>query len=128
MNRSQVNAIATRQATRRGVLPTAESLADYGCKDESAAELARAASCEEEVASLLDAAEREAEAAIHRVSAASCCQQLGQFARAVALQRAALSGPVQPEYRRKIHRQLPHCLAQAKNQLSGVWRVLPWTR
>ena len=102
------------------LLSHAESLADYGRKDEAAAELARAASCEEEVASLLDAAEREAEAALHRVSAASCYEQLRQFARAVTLLRAAISGPIQPEYRRKIERQLTRCLAQAHKELSRV--------
>lgn len=102
------------------LLSHAESLANYGRKDEAAAELARAASCEEEVASLLDSAEREAEGAVHRVSAASCYEQLGQFARAVTLLRAALSGPIQPEYRRKIERQLTQCLAQAHKELSRV--------
>ena len=102
------------------LLSHAESLADYGRKDEATAELARAASCEEEVASLLDAAEREAEAAVHRVSAASCYEQLGQFSRAVTLLRAALSGPIRPEYRRKIERQLTHCLAHAHKELSRV--------
>ncbi len=102
------------------LLSHAESLADYGRKDEAAAELERAASCEEEVASLLDAAEREAEAAVHRVSAASCYEILGQFARAVTLLRAALSGPIQPDYRRKIERQLTQCLARAHKELSRV--------
>ena len=102
------------------LLSHAESLADYGCKDEAAAELARAASCEEEVASLLDAAEREAEAAVHRVSAASRYEQLGQFARAVTLLRAALSGPIQPDHRQKIERQLAQCVARAHKELSRV--------
>lgn len=64
-------------------LPGSESLADYGRKEEAAVELARAASCEEQVASLLDAAGREMEAVVHRVSAASCYERLRQYPRAV---------------------------------------------
>jgi hypothetical protein len=124
MNRSKVKATPTPLDKlldeSSWLLSHAESLADYGRKDEAAQELARAASCEEEVASLLDAADREAEAAVHRVSAASCHEQLGHFARAVTLLRAAMSGPIQPEYRRKIHRQLTQCLARAQKELSRV--------
>ncbi len=73
------------------LLSHAESLADYGRKEEVAVELARAASCAEQVASLLDAAGREMEAVVHRVSAASCYERLRQYPRAVTLLRAALS-------------------------------------
>ncbi len=75
------------------LLSHAESLTDYGRTEEAAAELARAAKCEEQVAYLLDAAGREVEAVTHRVSAASCYETLGQHARAATLteeQAAAL--------------------------------------
>src|SRR5690242_11796857 len=52
------------------LLSHAEALGDLGSKGEADAELGRAASCEEQAASLLDAAGREREAVIHRVSAA----------------------------------------------------------
>ena len=73
------------------LLSHAQALGDYGRHDEAAAEQARAATAEEQVACLLDANGQEREAAIHRVSAASCYDKLGQSSRAVTLLRAALS-------------------------------------
>src|SRR5438874_2548607 len=70
------------------LLSHAQALGDYGRKDEAAAELARAAAVEEQVACLLEASGQEQEAAIHRVSAASCSEELGEFARSVTLLRA----------------------------------------
>jgi hypothetical protein len=95
------------------LLSHAQALADYGRKEEADAELARAASCEEQVAYLLDAVGREQEAVVHRVSAASCYEQLGEFARAVTLLRAVLSAKITNEYRRRVEKQLANCLAQA---------------
>src|SRR5437762_3101113 len=88
----------------------AQALSDYGRVAEAAAELARAAVCEEEVACLLDAGGQEQEAAIHRVSAASCYEQVEQYPRAVTLLRAALAGPLTGEYRRRVEGQLKRCL------------------
>ena len=51
-------------------------LADDGRAEEARAELARAAACEEQVAYLLEAEQQDLEAAIHRVSAASCHENL----------------------------------------------------
>ena len=114
------------------LLSHAEALADYGRKEESLAELARAAGCEEQVACWLDAAGREQEAVVHRVSAASCYEQLGEYARAVTLLRAALyffantamrknksllSAPLSDEYRQRVEKQLARCLKQAQKEL-----------
>jgi thioredoxin-like negative regulator of GroEL len=95
------------------LLSHAQALADYRRAEEAAAELARAAACEEQVAYLLDAVGREPEAVIHRVSAASCYEQLGQHARAVTLLRAVLSAPLTADYRRGVEQQLTRYLAQA---------------
>ncbi len=65
------------------LLSHAQALADYGRKDEAETELAKAANFEEQVAYWLDAAGQEREAVVHRVSAASCYEQLRQYARAV---------------------------------------------
>ena len=54
------------------LLSHAQALSDYGRQEEASAEGARAASCEEQVACLLEADGQESEAAIHRVSAATC--------------------------------------------------------
>ncbi len=99
------------------LLSHAQALADYGRPDEAAAELVRAATCEEEVACLLEADGQELEAAIHRVSAASCYQKLGHFARAVTLLHAALSAPLREDYRARVEQQLKHCLAANHKEL-----------
>jgi tetratricopeptide (TPR) repeat protein len=99
------------------LLSHAEALADYGRKEEALAELARAAGCEEWVACWLDATGREQEAGVHRVSAASCYEQLGEYAQAVTLLRAALSAPLPDDYRHKVEKQVARCLRQAQKEL-----------
>jgi hypothetical protein len=99
------------------LLSHADALADYGRPEEAAAELARAALCEEQVACLLEADGQEKEAAIHRVSAASCHQQLRQYTRAVTLLRAALSAKLPAAYRARVEQQLARCLRQARAEL-----------
>jgi hypothetical protein len=92
------------------LLSHAEALNDYGRKEEAGAELARAASCEEQAASLLDAVRRDREAAVHRISAASCREQLGEYGTAVTLLKAALGVLLPEEYRRGVDAQLVRCL------------------
>lgn len=99
------------------LLSHAEALADYGRKEEAMSELARAAKCEEHVACWLDAQGCEQEAVVHRVSAASCYEQLGEYARAVTLLRAALSASLPDAYRRRAEKQLARCLSKAQKEL-----------
>jgi len=99
------------------LLSHAQALANYGRAQEAATELARAANYEEEAACWLAAAGREQEAVVHRVSAASCYEQLGESARAVPLLRAALSAPLTAEYQQSLRQQLDHCLARAQEKL-----------
>src|SRR5262249_58948407 len=99
------------------LLSHAQALTDYGRREEAAAELTRAASAEEQVACLLDADGQDLEAAIHRVSAASCHEKLGQYTRAVTLLRAALAGPLHANYRARVEQLLARCLAQAQKEL-----------
>ncbi len=99
------------------LLSHAQALADYRRPEEAASEYARAASCEEQVAGLLDADGQDLEAAIHRVSAASCYEKLGQYAQAVTLLRAALSAPLREDYRSRVEQLLKRCLAQARKEL-----------
>jgi hypothetical protein len=104
------------------LLSHAQALGDYGCRQDQAAELARAATCEEQVAYLLDADGQALEAALHRVSAA-CYEQLGQPVLAVTLLRAALAADPPADYRGRVERQLAQCLAQASRELTRVGRV-----
>jgi hypothetical protein len=99
------------------LLSHAQALGDYGRQEEAAVELARAASCAEQVACLLDANGQQLEAAIHRVSAASADEKLGQYARAVTLLRAALSATLPADFRAQVEQHLGRCLAQAHKQL-----------
>jgi hypothetical protein len=98
------------------LLSHAQALTDYGRKDEASAELARAAVAEEQAACLLEAAGREEEAAIHRISAASCYEDLGQYARAVTFLRAALSIPLPADYRERVTGQLGRCLSKVQKE------------
>lgn len=98
------------------LLSHAQALGDYGRQEEEAAELARAALCEEQVAWLLEADGQELEAAIHRVSAASCHEKLGQHARAVTLLGAALSAELRDTYRARVEELRTRCLAQANKE------------
>jgi hypothetical protein len=100
------------------LLSHAQALSDYGRLEEAAAEWARAANCEEQVACLLDADGQELEAAIHRVSAASCWERLGQYVRTVTLLRAALSSPLHDGFRARIEQRLALCLTPARQELN----------
>ncbi len=102
------------------LLSHAQALTDYGRQEEAAAEWARAASGEEQAAALLEADGQEQEAAIHRVSAASCCERLGQYARAVTLLRAALPAASPEDYRARIEQQLARAGAGIQGTESGV--------
>jgi len=51
----------------------------------------RGPSFEEQIAPLLETLDRDQEAAVHRISAASCYQHAGQFSRAANLYQAALA-------------------------------------
>jgi hypothetical protein len=73
---------------------------------------ASAAACEVRLAPLLEAAGHDLEAAVHRISAASCYRRAGDLAGAVNLYRAALAGPLLEHTRRDVEQQLAECLAE----------------
>lgn len=103
------------------LLSHAQALADYNRKDEADAELARAARCEEALACLLEADGQLEEAAIHRVSAATCFEKLGRYARSVTLLHAALSAPLRDVFRGRIEAQLKHALIQSGEEASSLF-------
>jgi hypothetical protein len=70
-----------------------------------------AASYEERIAALLDARGDSLEAAVQRISAASCYQKAGDLSRATNLYRAALAGPLRPVTRKEVEAMLNECLA-----------------
>jgi hypothetical protein len=75
---------------------------------------ASAASLEERIAPLLDAGGEALEAAVHRISAASCYGKSGELSRAVNLYQAALAGPLRAVTRKEVEGLLAACLARLK--------------
>ena len=88
-------------AEKSAVLSQAEVLATLGMAQTAQPLWASAASFEERIASLLDADGQDLEAAVHRISAASCYEKAGDSSRA----------PERPlskeELDRRINEQLP---------------------
>jgi hypothetical protein len=94
------------------ILSKAHALSEIGLTETAQPLWASAASYEERIAPLLDALGRELEAAVHRLSAASCYQQAGDLSRAANLYRAALAGPLRDDTRQDVEKMLIDCLAQ----------------
>jgi hypothetical protein len=100
------------------LLSHAQALADYGREEEAAAERARAGAWEEQAACLLEADGQAREAAIHRVSAASCYEKLGQYGRAVTLLSAALAADLPEGYRARVEGQRVRCVTRVRKELT----------
>ena len=81
-------------AEKTAVLSKAQALTTIGLPETAQPLWASAAAYEERIASLLDAQGNGLEAAVHRISAASCYQKAGDPSRATNLYRAALAGPL----------------------------------
>ena len=80
---------------------------------------ASAASLEERIAPLRDADGEALEAAVHRISAASCHEKAGDPSRAANLYQAALAGPLREVTRKEVEGMLAACLTRLKATASG---------
>ena len=69
-----------------------------------------AAAMEERIAPRLDAIGRNREAAVHRISAATCYRNAGEFSQAANLFQAALAGPLTDGSRAEVEQFLEACL------------------
>ncbi len=98
-------------AEKSPVLTKAQALTTIGLPETAQPVWAAAASYEERIASLLDAHGEGLEAAVHRISAASCYQKSGDPSRATNLYRAALAGPLRDGTRTGVEAMLAECLA-----------------
>ncbi len=98
-------------AQKSTILSQAQAMATMGLSETAQPLWASAASYEERIASLLDAHGDALEAAVHRISAASCYKQAGDPSRATNLFRAALAGPLREGTRREVEEMLAECLA-----------------
>jgi hypothetical protein len=97
---------------KTAILSKAHALEAMGLPEITKALWEAAASCEERLAPLLDTLGREEEAAVHRISAASCSRRAGDASRAVNLFRAALAGPLSDGTRGEVERMLSESLAE----------------
>lgn len=98
------------------ILSKAHALSEVGMLETVQPLWRSAAAYEEAIAPLLDGLGRELEAAVHRISAASCYQKAGDLIRAVNLYRAALAGPLRDDTRQEVDKMLADCLFQLTHQ------------
>lgn len=111
--------MSTRQveelmAQKSGILSKAQALTTLGLPETAQPLWASAASYEERIAALLDAHGDSREAAVHRISAASCYRNAGDPSRATNLYRAALAGPLREATRTEVENMLTECLTLLK--------------
>ena len=99
-------------AEKSRLLSQAQAFAEMGLEETARPVWSRAASYEERIAPLFDALGRDAEAALHWVSAAACFEKSGEFSRAANLYCAALAGPLSDEARADVQRKRSACLKQ----------------
>jgi hypothetical protein len=102
-------------AEKSAILSKAQALTTMGLPETAQPLWASAAAFEERIASLLDANSDHLEAAVHRISAASCYQKAGDPSRATNLYRAALAGPLREMSRREVEGMLAECLTLLTN-------------
>lgn len=96
---------------KTAILSKAHALTEMGMPQAAIPLWAAAASHEERLAPLLEMLGREREAAVHRISAASCFVKAGELSRAANLYRAALAGVLPEETEDEVRQMLADCLA-----------------
>lgn len=114
-------------AESSSVLSKAQAFQTMGMGETAQTLWLSAASLQERIAPLLDVGGEALEAAIYRVSAASCYEKAGDLSRAVNLYQAALAGPLREQTRKEVEEMLTACLARVKATSSGrnTRRVAP---
>jgi hypothetical protein len=108
-----------RMAETSGLIMKARALVAMGMPDLALAAWSAAASGEEQVAPRLETLDRDQEAAVHRLSAASCYQHAGELAKAINLYRAALAGPLPEHTRKETEQLLAACLVRFGRSANG---------
>ncbi len=102
-----------------GIIMKARALVAMGMPELALSGWLAAASGEEQVAPRLETLARDQEAAVHRISAASCYQHAGELAKAINLYRAALAGPLPEHTRKETEQFLADCLARFARAANG---------
>lgn len=108
-----------RMAETSGIIMKARALVAMGMPELALSAWFAAASGEEQVAPRLETLDRDQEAAVHRISGASCYQHAGELAKAINLYRAALAGPLPEHTRTETEQLLTACLAQFARSANG---------
>src|SRR5690242_6887892 len=112
--RRPVTLVEELMAESSAILSKAQALTAMGMGQTAQPLWASAASLQERIAPLLDADGEALEAAVHRMSAASCYEKAGDPSRAANLYQAALAGPLRPVTRKEVEGMLAACLARLK--------------
>ena len=99
---------------KSAILSKAQAFTTIDMPEAAQALWATAATYEERIAPMLDANGDALEAAVHRISAASCYEKAGDPSRATNLYRAALAGPLREVTREEVRGMLAVCLARLK--------------
>jgi hypothetical protein len=102
--------VKSLMADKSRVLSQAQAFTDMGLEQTARPLWSSAASYEERLAPLLEVIGRDAEAALHRISAAACFEKCSDWSRATNLYRAALAGPLADGARADVERKLSACL------------------
>ena len=110
------NVVKDMMGKKSYLLSKAQVLSEVGMLETAQPLFLSAAAYEERIAPLLDTLGRDLEAAVHRISAASCYQKAGCLHSAVNLYRAALSGPLRDDTRLEVLKMLNDCLDQLTRQ------------
>ena len=111
-------ALVKLMAEKTKVLSQAQAFAQMGLAQTAQPLWQTAGSLEERIAPRLDAIGRNREAALHRVSAATCYRNAGEFSMATNLFQAALAGPLNDTSRADVEQFLEECLCELTTSLS----------
>ncbi len=117
-NVAYTEAIKALMAKKSHLLSKAQALSEVGINETAQSLFVSAAAYEEQIAAYLDTDSRELEAAVHRISAASCYAKAEYLSHAITLYRAALAGPLRDKTRADVLTMLADCLAQFTQQVA----------
>jgi hypothetical protein len=106
-------------AETSGTILKARALAAMGMPELALSAWLSAASGEEQEAPLLETLGRDREAAVHRLSAASCYQNAEEWGKAMNLYQAALAGPLLEPSRKEAKQAMAQCRARLARSANG---------
>ena len=106
------------------VLSQAQAFVQMGMAQTAQPLWQMAGSLEERIAPRLDAIGRSREAALHRISAATCYRNAGELSQATNLFQAALAGPLNDASRADIEQLLDECLGELTTSLTSTSRAI----